>query len=109
MNQLLLALLILSMPFSTVSASEFVGAGARTCDDYIRAPASDNVGYISWAQGYLSGFNMMYSLTTRSIKELPNHQSIKGSLDAICSANPSKAIHEGLSHLFMDLPAGRPL
>lgn len=101
----LVALLALS---GNAVASQVVGAGVKTCGDYIAdEKKSDEMAtlYIIWLQGSLSATNAAMQATRGRWEDIPSADTLKLWLHNHCRSNPLDQIFTASVKLFQELDA----
>jgi hypothetical protein len=104
LNRLFTIILLLSGWVSTASGQTISGIGTKECGVYIQAVKlkSDEAinGFVSWAQGYLSGFNATNS-DGRDVAIDPG--GLNYWLTNYCSAHQNEAFYSAVQQLSKEL------
>jgi len=116
MKRILLLAVVLGTFPATGATQEFalMGVGAQTCGQfanlYRRAPNAVETTYFSWAQGYMSGINMMRVGTDGASQNMASIsvEAQQRMLREYCNERPLADFIEAVNHLYWKFSASRP-
>ena len=96
----LIRIVALSLMSGAVAAQTISGSGAKHCADYMQAVELNSAvarnGFISWAQGYISGFN---ATNVKRSDVAIDPAGLQYWLSNFCSANPEVSYYEAVLQL----------
>ena len=88
------------------------GPGAASCDAMLNKVAEAPVAqmlFVAWAQGYLSGLNMVRMGQNQPAVHLDATSSLYPSLEGHCRQNPQDSVTDAASSLYASLLADQGL
>jgi hypothetical protein len=112
-NRGVAALTFLLLGTATGLAYPIQGPGATSCAEFAKMfqadPATTEIMFYSWAQGFMSAVNISAKANNRPMKELAGVMvDQERFLRTYCANNPLKNYMDGIMKLYEKLPVSAP-